>query len=146
MLILRTGSIQGCGNAKVVKTLVAMATVLSSERVCDSEIPPGLGSGSGCLSLAGLGLSAVWSGFSGLPASVSHERHRHLAHVRSLHPEFWDCWSACGLVACLVSPFLSPTWVEMEVFMVLAHSRWVTGPGPVCFLWGVCVCVGGSLG
>lgn len=29
MLILRTGSIKGVGNAKVVKTLVAMTTVLS---------------------------------------------------------------------------------------------------------------------
>lgn len=28
MLILRAGSIKGCGNAKVVKTLVAMATAL----------------------------------------------------------------------------------------------------------------------
>lgn len=60
MLISRAGSIKGCGNAKVVKTLVAMTTALHLSR---SGIQIRALAVTACLR-AGLELPAVRSGFS----------------------------------------------------------------------------------
>lgn len=64
MLILRTGSIKGCGNAKVVKTLVVMTTVLSAEWSVIQKFLHGLAQAVTAFLLAGVELSGGKSGFS----------------------------------------------------------------------------------